>query len=341
MTTPLSITGPLLPISRSEKGSKPTFEEQVKEGSAGLGDSQHKYEYNDYRDSSIPEAANKSMGKSPTVESRKDTDNAKVRQLLDRGIGSTVVAVKDKKRRPSKTKSSMRGHVFGLPNSSSDESMGNSPSPPCCPSIPPPTNSPTTGFYDPTRDPRLSAPKGSHLDTSKILADASIALSEAAESAGETQAECAAALQDTKDRQMGYNSDSNDAEDERSDTTTEEEDDGDSDKENTPMTDQDDADLRHKMKAVSIGTKRQCGEGIEEDSEDDKVSESEETQAKKKMPPADQAVSRETELRRIIAEKHAEEDALQAQGFGGSDTYFEAVAVRWRAEEDLTGWWDV
>lgn len=327
MATPLSITHPPPPILAP------------KEGSVGLENTEHRYEFQDYRDPSALVTANKSKETSSTVKSSRDTEKLEEDGSLGRGTTSTVVAVKDKTRRHSKTKLPKRGYKFSSPNSSSNESSDNSPSTPRSSPIQPPTNSPTTGFYDPTCDPRLlSAPKDSQPDTFRILDGASATLPEAIDSAGETlQSECSAAVKDARYRQPNYSSDSNDAEDECSDTTEDEDedDDGDSDKENTPMTDSDDADLHNQMKAVSLGSKRQRGEGMEELDEDE-VSEREEAQAKKKMPPADRVESRGMRLRRLIAEKHAEEAALQAQP-DNEEAYFEAVAVRWKVEEESAG----
>ncbi|KAI4170522.1 MAG: hypothetical protein LQ343_004899 [Gyalolechia ehrenbergii] len=330
MTTPLSIAHPLPPALKSGKRSKPTFEERVKEGSAELVDSEHKYEFKDYRD------VDKSGKISSIVKSSKNPDNLQASHPAARGT-SMVVAVKGKTRRLSKAKSSTRAGRFSSRSPSSNESTDNYPNSPHGSSIQPPANSPTTGFYDPIRDPRLSAPRGSQLDTFKTLCDTSLALIKATEPAGESQFESSSAVKDTKYRQLQYDSDSNDAGDEQSDAI-EDEDDGDSDKENMQMTDADNAGLHNELKAISLGTKRQRGEGMEE-LEEGEVSETEEVQMKKKIPAADHAITGSVALERVI-EEGKKKAALRAEN-GEEDAHFEKTLALWKEQEEQVGWGDL
>ncbi|KAL9026398.1 MAG: hypothetical protein Q9196_004931 [Gyalolechia fulgens] len=337
MTTPLSIAHPLLSAPKSGKRSKPTFEERVKEGSAELEDPEHKYEFKDYRDPSARGTANKSGWTSSRVQSSQIPETLQASHATGRGT-STVVACKGKPRRLSKAKLSTIADRISSASSSSNEPTDDDASPPHSPSIPPPTNSPTTGFYNPIADPRLSAPKGSHLDTFKTLSDTAIALTKATEPAGESRFQSSSTVKHRQYRQVDYNRDANDAEDDWTDTA-DDEDDGDSDKENMQLTDDEDAVLHNnKLKVVSLGTKRQRGEGMEE-LEEGEVSENEAVQMKKKTPLADHATTGPIALERVIAEERMKA-ALRAEN-GEEEAHFEKTMQLWKEQEEQVGWEDL
>ncbi|KAL8721044.1 MAG: hypothetical protein Q9225_002188 [Loekoesia sp. 1 TL-2023] len=335
MMTPLSIAHPLAPAPVSAKKSKLTFEERIKEGSAELEDIEVKYEFYDYRD--LPDnvtrkskgAASDSAKIPASTRTIRSTNKSQAKDSHASGIPSGVVAVKEKTRQRS-------GSIFitGASGSSSASPLpDDSPlSPPRSLSIQPPANSPTTGFYNPTADPRLSAPKGSQLDTFKTLSDTSLVLTKAAQSTGHGQLTPKSVIKDMNYRRSSYSSDPNDAEDERSDTA-EDEGSEDSDKENMLLTDGDDAGLHKELKAVSLGTKRHRGEGMEE-LEEGEINEDEEVQIKKKMPPADHATTGPVALERKIREGKKKAALRSAKG----EDQYEETMKRWNWEEKEAGW---
>ncbi|KAL8945074.1 MAG: hypothetical protein Q9216_000058 [Gyalolechia sp. 2 TL-2023] len=262
MTAPPRIVHPLSPAMQPRKRPQATFKKLTEEDSAEIGKPEDKYEFKDYRGSQVRAAADKSGKTASIVNSSKDPNNLQVKLATDREI-STVV-VKGKTCRRSKAGCSTRGDSSSSPGPSSTKSTDDSCSPSPSSLIAPPPNSPTTHFYDPPRDPRLPAPQGSQVDTFEILSDTSFALTKAIELASKSQIDSPSAIKDTMYRHRDYNGDGSDAEDERSDTKDEEDGDGDSDKENVQVTDRDDAGLHTKLKAVSLGIKRQRGECVAE-----------------------------------------------------------------------------
>ncbi|KAL8843318.1 MAG: hypothetical protein Q9170_000176 [Blastenia crenularia] len=294
--TPLSITHALRTAPVSTKRSKITFEERIRAGSAELEDAEHKYEFYDYREGpdnvvrTIPGGASNSA----MVSAIRPRDINRTKGSRSRVSPSTIVAVKERACRRSRT---MAG--AGRSSTSSSPSFDGSPaSPPRSPSVQPAATSPTTGFYNPTADPRLIVPNESQTDTFKAYSNTPEVLAGSAELIRQNQWPSKSIIKDMKYRRSSYDNDANDADAEWTDTTGGEAS-GDSDKENMPLTDRDDAGLHQRMNAVSLGTKRHRGEGMEE-LEEGEIDEDEEAQTKKKIPLADHATTRPIALERRL-----------------------------------------
>lgn len=186
----------------------------------------------------------------------------------DQGASSAVVAVKEKMR------SRQKQFFIGARKSSSSSSSLSSPlsSPPNDSSVQPPGNSPTAGFHNFPADPRLSAPKGSGLDIFKTLSDASLALTKAETEPGNDRLTPKSAIRNGDVYRVTSFSSDADADDEKDGESEEGSwesdhsgDGGGSDKENKASADDDDdAGLHEEFLKVSIGQKRQRGEGMEE-----------------------------------------------------------------------------
>lgn len=290
--TPLSIAHPLKPSPVSAKKSKRTFEERVREG---LGDfEKSEYEFLGYRDP-LGDASATTYGESsnPTRTSAianagDDAEQKSNDRLHARGTLSTVVAVKERAHRRSRA----------LFTAGASRSRSSGPSPEDSPlsrsaglSVEPPANSPTTGFYDPVANPRLSAPKGSALDTFKTLSDASLALAKESESRVEGQLAPKYAIKDTRYRQADHGSDADDEQGEWQDSgssTSNDEDTEISDKENVPPADADDSGLHKELGTMTLGTKRLRGDGSGE-LEEGEIEETEKRQIKKQALPGNRA----------------------------------------------------
>ncbi|KAL9061809.1 MAG: hypothetical protein Q9206_000274 [Seirophora lacunosa] len=266
MLTPLSIAHAPRKSPASAKGTMPTFEERVREGSADFSRLECNFFGN--RDPSDDILA---LPKDPTGH-----------------IAPTaVVAVKKKARRRSHLNFTTGASRSG---SSSDMADRSSPITSHAPSAEAPANSPEKGSYNPFADPRLSAPEGSTLDTFKILSDASLALIKAGESAIDGRLTAKYSIQNQQYRQEDHCSDADDEGDGLEDaapTILDDEESGESDKENKRPADRDDGGLHEQLKAVSLGTKRHRGEGTEE-LEGNGAAE-EERQIKKVASPRDKA----------------------------------------------------
>lgn len=223
-----------------------------------------------------------------------------------------VVAVKEKTRiQPTHPK-----FVLGprKPSSSSVSSISLSGSPPNSPTgsptQPPPANSPTAGFNHPNANPQLSTHRGSDFDISRTLSSASLALTKATTSKADGQLRPKSAIRnkDIFRGEASSSSDDADADDEKDGDEESEQgswesadnDDGgnfteESDKENQPSSadnNNDAARLHEEFRMVTIGSKRQRGEGTEEledgeiEEEDKPVINMDVGKKKKKTSPA-------------------------------------------------------
>ena len=324
MITPLSISYPLRTAQVSTRGSKRTFEERVKDGSAGFEDCEHRHEFHDYRDpadrrpSTTQEAVSNSKKVFVDTPFSIGTDSIPTKSSYGGRTPSTVLAIKEKARRPSKSS-------FAIGPRRSDRSSFSSPSPNDTPSSPgyepsiqPPANSPTAGFYNPIADPRRKPPKGSQLDTFKTLSDASLALSKATPPG---QLSPTSAVKDRNYRQLIYSSDTNDAEDERSNTTDDQEEFEDSDKENVKLNDGDDAGLHGRLREISLGAKRFRGEGMEELEEGEILEEDDEAKMKKRVPLGDRADTGPGILQSLMESEEGQAVLRAADGEADEDRF--------------------
>ncbi|KAL8694693.1 MAG: hypothetical protein Q9218_000704 [Villophora microphyllina] len=274
--TPLSFKQPKKTTSPSAKEKEPSFEERVKEGPPQSGESPPKYEFKDYRDSpdsfSIKPRRVSNAKRKLSANALKEVDLAEVAEQSHRNpyAPSTVVAVKEKPRRPSRT-----AFAVGSEMSSSSASLSEDDRPPSVPTGSPvqhPVNSPSRSFYNPLQDPWLSAPNSSELTTFKTLSKVSLRLSKEQEATQDSSLTPKSLVKDTNFRRLEYESDG-DADDEkdelpqRNSSPFEGEDKEESDKENVPSKDDDDAGLHKVLNRVSLGAKRRLGEGIEESEE--------------------------------------------------------------------------
>ncbi|KAL8901016.1 MAG: hypothetical protein Q9207_005409 [Kuettlingeria erythrocarpa] len=291
MLTPLSIAKASKKAPTSTKRPKDTFEERVRRGKSDF--EPVKYDFHGYRGSPDDDVRATGYGQvgndckvGATSRRANGVDKKHDNQFRAQGILSTVVAVKERGRRPSQTLLFMTG-----PSRSGSASPGHDQDSPADPSqtslVEAPANSPTTGFYNPVADPRLAAPKGSALDTFRTLSDASLKLTDTGLSAHKGQLTPQHNVKDAAYRQIDYSSDADDEKGNLEDTGLPEMDDDDddggpSDKENMPSRDGDDSGLHKRLNAVSLGAKRQRGEGTDEADEAD---EAEARQPKKLVSP--------------------------------------------------------
>ncbi len=268
------------------------------------------YEFQDYRDhlTDIPEdpqreSSNGSKG-SASTQSTHNSDNVR-RSPSKHRDSPAVVAVKEK----TTTRNSHHRVTIGATKSrsSSVSSLALSEPPPSPPIGSPaqlPVTSPPTGFYNPVADPRLSTHRGTEFDIFKTISSASLALTKAEKSSADGKLTPKSVISNNKIFREGSNSSSDaDADDEKeggrfgvgagqSDEDDDDENSEDSDKENKankPFTNDnhDDAGLHEAFKMVSLGTKRQRGEGTE-GSDDGEIVEEDESiigadMGKKKM----------------------------------------------------------
>ncbi|KAL8975452.1 MAG: hypothetical protein Q9197_000307 [Variospora fuerteventurae] len=277
MLTPLSIARATQKSPTSTKGTTPTFEERVRQGSGDFQRSE--YNFFDYRDPSdnVPGF-------------RKDPE--------DHATPTAVVAVKKKARRRSYASFSIVANRSGSLSPLLNDS---SPITPHAPSAEAPANSPETGSLNPLADPQLSAPKGSALDTFKTLSDASLALIKAGEPAMDGRFTRRYSIKNPQYRQVDPYSDADDERDGVEDavpTMSDDEESAESDKENKVPRDREDGGLHEQLKAVSLGTKRYRGEGTEELKGSEAAEE--ERQTKKVTSPGDKAILSVVEIQNSI-----------------------------------------
>ncbi|KAL8706058.1 MAG: hypothetical protein Q9201_000880 [Fulgogasparrea decipioides] len=252
--TPLSIKQQKQKMPASTEEKKPRFEDRIKEGSYQMGKSPPQYDFNDYRDSQgdastkTREAGTK---RKLSADSKQGWEDFAEQRSKTQEAPSTVVAVNE--------------------SSNSSEDHYSPPDAPVGSPVQARANSPTkSGFYKPTLNPRHSAPKGSDMDILKTLSDASLALTKAKESANDKSLTPKSALLDTSFRRMRYESDADEADDEKEGSSDREgspsdnEEQEDSDKENLHLAENDDAGLSNDLNKVSLGSKRQRGEGVDE-----------------------------------------------------------------------------
>ncbi|KAL8649029.1 MAG: hypothetical protein Q9210_004641 [Variospora velana] len=277
MLTPLSIARAPQKSPTSTKGTAPTFEERVRQGSGDLQRSE--YNFLDYRDPS-------------------DNVPAFPKDPEDHAAPTAVVAVKEKARRRSYAGfpivASRSGSLSPIPSDSS-------PITPHAPSAEAPANSPETGSLNPFADPQLCAPKGSALDMFKTLSDASLALIKAGGPAMDGRFTPSYSIKNPQYRQADPYSDADDERDGLEDaipTISDDEESAESDKENKVPMDREDGGLHKQLKAISLGTKRYRGEGTEELKESEAPEE--ERQAKKVTSPGDKAILNITEIQNSI-----------------------------------------
>lgn len=272
--TPLSLAHPKQQTAVSKKDKGLTFEERIKEGLHEPEKSPPVYDFHDYRDPEddipgrIPEVDATKSKLSVINKGKQDLKDVFGQRFNNQQAPSAVFAVKEKTGRYSKPTFAIGANNCSSSSLSSLSSISEDDSPLRLRnglSVQPPANSPT--------DPRLTAPKGSESDILRTLSDASLALTGAKKSTPESSLAPKSAINDTNFRRMDYESDA-DADDEKeglsqrgSIASDDEEDEGDSDKENIPSADNDDAGLHKQLKGVSLGTKRQRGEGVEEQEE--------------------------------------------------------------------------
>ncbi|KAL8916894.1 MAG: hypothetical protein Q9172_006058 [Xanthocarpia lactea] len=283
--TPLSIAHWTNKASVNSKQKGPSFEKRVQEASYDLSKFQRpEYEFQDYRDplTDIPEDPQResSKGSKGSTSTRSTHDSDNVRQSPSEHKDSpAVVAVKEK----ITTRNSHHRITIGATKSrsSSVSSLALSEPPPSPPIGSPaqlPVNSPSTGFYNPVADPRLSTHRGTEFDIFKTISSASLALTKAEKSSADGKLTPKSVISNNKIFRAGSSSSSEaDADDEKeggrfgvgagqSDDDDDDENSEESDKENKPFTNDnhDDAGLHEAFKMVSLGTKRQRGEGTEE-----------------------------------------------------------------------------
>lgn len=275
MLTPLSIAKASNKARTSTKRSKDTFEERVRQGQGDF--EPHKYDFHDYRGSPDDLRAtgygriSNDYKVGATSRRANGVDKEHDNQFRAQGMLSTVVAVKERGRRPLQAVFTTGASRSGSPSPGHEGDSLADPSQRSL--VEAPNNSPTTGFYNPLADPRLTAPKGSALHTFKTLSDVSLKLTETGLSA-HTRAQLPPQynVKDAAHRQVDYGSDADDEEGDLEDTGCPEMDDDDggpSDKENMPSRDGDDSGLHERLNAVSLGAKRQRGEGTDEADEDE------------------------------------------------------------------------
>ncbi|KAL8862095.1 MAG: hypothetical protein Q9178_001550 [Gyalolechia marmorata] len=286
--TPLSIAHCTYKASVNSKQKGPSFEKRVRDASYDLSKFQRpEYEFQDYRDplTDIPEdpqreSSNGSKG-STSTRSTHDSDNVR-RSPSKHKDSPAVVAAKER----TTTGNSHQRVTIGATKSrsSSVSSLTLSEPPPSPPIGSPaqlPVNSPSTGFYNPVADPRLSTHRGTEFDIFKTISSASLALTKAEKSSADGKLTPKSVINNNKIFREGSNSSSDaDADDEKeggrfgvgagqSDDDDDDENSEESDKENRANRlftndDHDDAGLHEEFKMVSLGTKRQRGEGTEE-----------------------------------------------------------------------------
>lgn len=326
--TPLSIAHSSQHAPVFAKRTKDTFEEKVRQGRGDVKKS--KWNFLDYRDppDDVPamtdEEASKNTKESTVNHVNDGVDKKRNNRTPYKGTLSNVVTVKERARpRPQATfttGTSRSGSSSPLPDDSPADPLH-------APSVEPPANSPTTGFYNPLADPRLSAPKGSTLDIFKTLSDASLVLAKQTDSTRERLLTPKSSLKDTEYRQTNYPSDADDEKDAWVDTgpsNVDDDESGESDKENMPSMDANDAGLHEKLKAVSIGSKRQRGEGTEE-LEEGELDEGEERQIKKSTSPrvrSGSGIVPEVETKfELMIEEEKEAASLQSETAAGKGKY--------------------
>ncbi|KAL8785974.1 MAG: hypothetical protein Q9213_003050 [Squamulea squamosa] len=290
--TPLSISQSKGKAPAPRKHVGPSFEKRVKEG---LHDSTNipppEYEFQDYRDrledvpDELPQAASnmeeRLAATHPILGADKPTDF-----LPDQRTSSAVVAVKKRTRRPSRGKFALGARKSSSSSVSSLSLSKHPPSPPIGSPVHQPANSPTTGFYNPVADPRLSTHRGTEFDIFKTISSASLALTKAKSSKADGELTPKSVKSNSKIfRGEPHSSSDADADDEQDGQSEEassvsadddNKDSEQSDKENEPSADNDDAGLHEEFKMVTLGTKRQRGEGME-DLEDGEIAENDES----------------------------------------------------------------
>ncbi|KAL8806349.1 MAG: hypothetical protein Q9182_001379 [Xanthomendoza sp. 2 TL-2023] len=287
--TPLSIAHGKnsAPVVANEK--EPSFETRDHQGTLSVAHRpEPTYHFDGYRDPS-EDISNRTQDNPRQLASNRPKRPVSSQSIYvtdnDRGSGherrscSAVVAVKERKTSHSSPLKFARGacSARARKSHSSSSSLSSLPaSPPDDSCVQPPANSPTPSFNDAFADPRRSAPKGSDLDIFKTLQDASLALAEAKTSTADGLLTPKSAIKNSSIyRGADYSSDVDaDADDETGGQSEEgswESDDGDdvekSAKENTLSAANDDAGLHEEFFKVSIGTKRQRGEGMEDSAE--------------------------------------------------------------------------
>ncbi|KAL8683221.1 MAG: hypothetical protein Q9186_000833 [Xanthomendoza sp. 1 TL-2023] len=286
--TPLSIAyrKHTAPIPAKEEVS--SLQSRVREG--GLGVAQNikpKYDFRGYQEplkdisdgaEGNPQQITSSSTKRPvSTQPIYGIDNDKG-PAHEQGPFSAVIAVKERRTgRSSHPRFAVGASSARARKSNSSSSSLSSPpaSLPDDSSVQPPANSPTTGFYDAFADPRRSSPKGSDFDIFRTLSDASLALTKVKTHTADGQLTPKSAIRNStiyRGVDLSSDADADDEEGGKSEEESWESNDGDegreSDKENMASVAGDDAGLHEQLFKISIGTKRQRGEGIMKESEE-------------------------------------------------------------------------
>ncbi|KAL9641315.1 MAG: hypothetical protein Q9204_000109 [Flavoplaca sp. TL-2023a] len=285
--TPLSIAHPKYKTPVFTKPEELSFETRVKEGSHDPTKiAKAEYGFDDYRD-----PHNEASSPLRQVHGKDGKRSISAQAAPDMNGRSSVVAVKEKTRiRPSHPKFTPGPRKLSLSSVSSLSLCEFLPSSPTgSPTRHPPANSPTAGSFHASADGQ-PIHRGSDFDILQTLSSASLALTKAKSSEandqlrprssignrdtfrGETNSSSEAEADDEKDG----DGESEEGSWESVDVDDEEERFKESDKENQPSpADNDAATLHEDFKRVTIGSKRQRGQGMEE-LEDGEIAEEDE-----------------------------------------------------------------
>ncbi|KAL8853498.1 MAG: hypothetical protein Q9221_001657 [Calogaya cf. arnoldii] len=270
-----------------------SFETRVKEGShEPTKVAKPEYEFNDYRD-----PLREISGKPGEVPGKNGKRDISTRSTLDpNSRSSKVVAVKEKPRLPSDGSKFASGPKKPSSSSLSSGSLSISPpsSPAGSPTQPPPANSPTAGSYYANSDGQSPIHRGSDFDVSKTLSSASLVLSKAQTCSADDTLRPKSfiphrdifrgeARSSSDDADADDEKDGNDQSEQGSWESADDDDDDDEakiiddwDKENKPSSadnniNDDAARLHEELNKVTLGSKRQRGEGMEQELEDGEI----------------------------------------------------------------------
>ncbi|KAL8872648.1 MAG: hypothetical protein Q9174_001761 [Haloplaca sp. 1 TL-2023] len=266
--TPLSIAHSKWQAASSKKENGTTFEDRLKDGTLSSDNATPAYSFEGYRDTQAPKStfaqevqkhASHLLAKSTDPHEPKDGFSQYAKNHYNQ---PAVFAIKEQARRSSKSGFATGSSKHHYHNSSSSASSSEDDNDNKTPRTGlrhnsfahPPDNDTSTS--NPSHNPKASDPA----DILRILSDTSIALSKANDLTPKS------AL--TSFRNPDYETDDNDADDEKEMETSRhagDQETGDSDKENTgPSADRDDSGLHQRLRGVTLGAKRGLGEGVED-----------------------------------------------------------------------------
>ncbi|KAL8813626.1 MAG: hypothetical protein Q9200_000108 [Gallowayella weberi] len=351
MLTPLSIAHGKNTAPVDDKGKEPSFETREDQGTLSTAHRpKPRYQFHDHRDP-LKYISGRAQGNPQQLASHHPKQPVSTQPIYvtdsDRGSCSAVVAVKERKTSHSSHTKFAIGACSARARKSHSSSSSLS-SPPASlsddASVQPPANSPTKGFNNIFADARRSAPKGSDFDTFKTLASASLALTKAKTSTANGQLTPKSTIKNSSiyrgaDYSSDADADTDDEKDGKSEEGSWESDDGDddqgSDKENMPSAENDDAGLHEDFFKVSIGTKRQRGEGMEDleegeiDEGDGAITGNKNESEKKKSPPARVLIC----VRPATPEKEPEGDKQMVARSGNAVEEQQSKRVKLRQDE--------